>query len=705
MNIKVLAFLFLPLWLYSQDAYHMSLLQNLSDSYGLEDGVFVFPDTEPELFGSIFEYGSLSVENQSVDAMDFTISKHIEVITESQNAWDTGLSLRNTTSIAKDDLILLGFWAKQTSGPSQVFVFAENGVDYEKEFYLPLSFTPDWTQYYVAFRASESFDIGSLQAGFHLASLQQTIDIAGLNAINFKDNYSVDDLPSSYSSFNYDGRELDAPWRGLAASRIESLRKSNITVNVDDESGNPIEDAHVSVEMQQHDFGFGSALVTCRFPGNNCYDETYVSKVLDLDGKGHGFNECVNENSLKWRAWEQQWLGTPDETVAAFKWLTEQGVTMRGHNLIWPGSAWLPDDINNNLDNLPYITNRIESRIDEMINHPELRDYVRDWDVLNEITTNRTLENAYNNDSNLANGRKLYNQIFERVKEYDPGLELYINDYMAISSGSANLVARYKTFLDELRDANVPFDGIGFQCHIGSIPNGIPQVEQIFNEFYQRYGKRMKVTEYDINGNIDEDTQADYMRDLLTLTFSHPGMDAFIMWGFWDGNHWKDNAPMYNLDWSLKPSGEVFIQKVYDEWWTSETQLSDQSGKSTIRAFKGKHEVTVSKGDVSITQQLYLLSDTIINIQLPVITALEEVDIESFTFFPNPVTENKLNVKFPTHYDGVDIQLFDDSRRLIETYRGVRSGEDLELSVTSGLYYLVISVDGLQVTKKIVMQK
>ena len=705
MNIKLIFLLLLPLCIFSQDQYHTNLLSNLSSSYGVEGGDFLFSDTEVAVFDATYQYGAVTFTVREVESMDFTLSKDINVTSVGNNPYDAGMSVTNQSVISEGDVILMSFWAKQSSSQSQVFVFGEESINYDKEFYLPISFTPDWTQYFIAFQSSRDFDVGGFQAGFQLASSVQHISIAGFNGVNFRDTYALTDLPSSYSSFDYDGRSLDAPWRALAEYRIEPIRKADLIINVVDADGLPVEGATVNVEMQQHDFGFGSALVTCRFPGNNCYNETYVSKVLDLDGRGHGFNECVNENALKWKSWESEWLGPPEDAVTAYRWLSDHGVTMRGHNLLWPGSEWLPPDINSNLDDLSYLRERIDSRIDEMINHPELKTYVRDWDILNEITTNRTLEYAFDDDPTLGNGRELYKQIFEEVKELDPELELYINDFVVISSGSANLVNRYKVFLDELKNANVPFDGIGFQCHIGSIPPGIPAVEQVFNEYYQRYGKRMKVTEYDINDIVDETTQADYMRDLLTLTFSHPGMDAFIMWGFWDGNHWKQNAPMFNLDWSLKPSGEVFIQKVFDDWWTNETQLSDLSGTSMMRPFKGKHLITVSKDDLSITNEINLLTDTLVNVMLPTSTSLATLDADDFIIFPNPITESSITVQFPDKYQVMDIQLYDNSWRLIKTYNQVVNHEQLQLPTAAGTYFLVLVVDGSRTTKKIIVQK
>jgi len=659
--------------------------------YGLVGGTFIFRDTEESMFTNTYTYGDIEATDEDITNRDFTRSKHILVNAVGDNSYDAGYGTVSTQSISTEDIILVTFWAKHNSSSSQVFAFAEESTTYEKQYFFPISFTPDWTQYYMAFKSTVSFEAGVFQAGFHLASQVQDIDIAGFAAINYGDAYELEDIPSSFSSFDYEGSEDDAPWRALAESRIENLRKADLNILIADINGNPISDATVELEMQQHEFGFGSALVTCRFPGNNCYDETYVEKVLDLDGKGHGFNECVNENALKWRAWEQEWLGTPEETVGAFEWLTAQGITMRGHNLFWPGEDYLPEDVKDNLSNIDYLRDRIDNRIEEIINHPQLSQFVRDWDILNEITTNRALENSFNNDPTLENGRKLYNEIYEKVKALDPELELYVNDYIVISDGSANLVNRYKGFLDELLADDVPFDGIGFQCHIGSVPNSIPKVEEVFNDFYQRYGKRMKVTEYDINTSVDEITAANYLGDLMTLTFSHPGMDAFIMWGFWDGNHWKQNAPMFNLDWTLKPSGEAFIQKVFNDWWTVDSDISDSLGKVEFRPFKGKHLITVTVDGKTQTVALTVDETESITIILDGVNAISELNPEIFKIFPNPVIDGPFQIRFPKEYGLIDLDIFNIKGKQVHSIKRVATEQFLDFDLSPGSYQLKLT--------------
>jgi len=99
----------------------------------------------------------------------------------------------------------------------------------------------------------------------------------------------------------------NAPWRSEAQNRIEEFRKANLQVKVVDQNNNPIDGALVEVDMNQHHFGFGTAvnLKYLPFNDNNSTAIKYWEKVFDLDGNGRGFNEVVFENASEWKKWER----------------------------------------------------------------------------------------------------------------------------------------------------------------------------------------------------------------------------------------------------------------------------------------------------------------------------------------------------------------------------------------------------------------
>ncbi len=579
----------------AQDRYHQELIQELENLYQVTDPNFVLYDTESAIRDNKYLYGDATQTHLDVENFAFSIQTSINVFEAGENIWDTGTGLNNVQPVAAGDAVLFTFWAKQNSSSSGLNVFIENATTFAKEAFFSISFSSDWAQYFVPFEATQAYAAGELTFGFHLAAQVQEISIGGFTALNYG-SIDIDQLPSTIAPERYGGFEADAAWRFPAQERIDSLRKSRLEVSIVDGSGNPISDAQVQIKMRRHAFGFGSAVVTGRFPGNRNANETYVDRIFDLDGAGHGFNEVVTENALKWDGWEEEWIGTPEETLSAIRMLSDSGLTVRGHTLVWPGWSHLPSDMESNQTDLEYMRGRMSERIMSMLTHPELSEIITEWDVLNEITQVRDLEKAFDVDQTLESGREIYQEILAQVNEVQPEFTHYINDYVVLSGGGSgqSVVDRYTSYLDEIEASGVRFDGIGFQCHIGTQPTSILKVEEVLDEFFLRYGKRMKITEYDINPSVDEETQARYLDDFLTMVFSHPGVDAFIMWGFWDGNHWKQNAPIFNLDWSVKPSGQVFFDKVFGEWWTDSSFVSSDVEMVQIPVFNGEHEIIVS---------------------------------------------------------------------------------------------------------------
>jgi len=691
---------------YSQDAYHTDLIDYLKDNYGIENPEFTTSSNESSNISNMSIYGGSSVSVSDVENFNFSKKSTINVPNALENQWNSGYNTRNRKAISQGDIVLITFWAKMNSAESELFLFAENTSDFDKEFYFPFGLTPDWTLYFMAFEAKQSYAVNNMSIGLHLASIVQNFDIAGLTVLNFKTNYDLDEVPSSFENGDYGGSEPDAEWRAPAHDRIEAIRKADLKILVVDENGNAVEGADIQLEMQEHSFGFGSAFVTCRFPGNDCYDATYVEKVRNLDGNGNGFNVGVTENAVKWDAWEEQWIGSPTETVNAIEYLHDNGIEMRGHTLIWPGFGNMPDDIQQNQNDLDYLRNRIDERIETMINHPKLKELIREWDVLNEVTVNRDLENIFKNDPNFTTGRELYQEIFEKIRALDPELKLYMNDYVVLSGGGSSntVINRYKSFLTEINESNQPMDGIGFQCHIGSNPTSMYKLKDVFDEYYETYNVPIKITEYDINDLVNDENAGKYLADFLTMIFSLESIEAFIMWGFWDGNHWKGNAPMFYEDWTLKPSGQAFIDKVFGEWWSNESAQSDADGISFIRAFKGVHKVTVSKNGKSRSANVNLEEDGSVQFLLEGVNSTSNLIDGDFILSPNPLNNGYFMLSYPDSYGVIDINVLTLNGQLVTRLNDVKSDSKRNLELNSGMYMMEIRSEKDSLVKKFIVE-
>lgn len=417
---------------------------------------------------------------------------------------------------------------------------------------------------------------------------------------------------------------------------------ADVQVEVLDADGAPIADADVRVAMQSHAFAFGTAVNANLLMEESADAEAYRAKLLDLDGRGHGFNAAVLENGLKWTRWESGDGRFRENAVEAVDWLVARGIRVRGHNLIWPGWSHMPSDLEANRGDPEYLLERTNGRILEMLSEPELAGKLYEWDVLNELRTNRDVADFLDGRGGFGSGEDVYAEWFRQAREADPQMKLFVNDYGQLDNG-ALLVGQhnhYKHFIQTLIDGGDLVDGIGLQSHLDYPLAGPERLFVMLNDF-AKYDKDIVITEYDLSlayrnePDLGEDVAGRYTRDFLTTIFSHPAVDGFLMWGFWDAVHWRDDSPMFRADWSLKPAGEAFVDLVFDVWWTDEQGQTDVDGLFATRGFLGNYTVTVTVDgatktvDVVVTQDGGAVSivfdgeDTTYSMKLPLVARVE----------------------------------------------------------------------------------
>ncbi|MEL7163563.1 MAG: endo-1,4-beta-xylanase, partial [Bacteroidota bacterium] len=349
--------------------------------------------------------------------------------------------------------------------------------NFNKEVDVTVELTNQWKRYFIPFEVgTRNQPVGGMTLGMHLGFQAQTVEIGGMAILNYGPDVPLAQLPNDLGSDEYGGFEDDAAWRAPAADRIEQLRKADLTLKITDTDGSPLTTTNVKVRMQRHDFDFGTAIKACRFPGGRCANTTFVEKLFNLDGEGHGFSSLVFENDLKWPAWEDEWVSRNEQTIRTMEFIRDRNVDIRGHVLLWPGWGNLPDRMEQNRTNPDYLKQQIENHLTNFLETLDFDQYVKDWDVLNEINTNTDLAAALRGTDGYPTGREIYAETFQRARELAPDAKLYINDYVILSLKNYDgiLYDQYKGFIQELIDADAPIDGIGFQGHLGASPNGIP---------------------------------------------------------------------------------------------------------------------------------------------------------------------------------------------------------------------------------------
>lgn len=543
-----------------------------------------FPPSNPVITGGVAAFTAIGlpageVQRVSVEGEPFDKALRARVATKPSNPWSVQLVAKTSGDVSKGDLMLATFWLRAggpggAGAPQDVgveLVFERAGGPYEKSVEYDASAGEKWERFQVPFSAVNSYPAGAAQVNFRLHYAPQSLEVGGVEVVNFGKGVKPSDLPIVRKL--YPGEAPDAPWRKAADERIERLRKGDLVVSVTDRAGKPLAGATVDVHMKRHAFPFGSAVASDLILEQSPQADRYRQTILDL------FNQVTIENHLKWNQWQHD----RETGLRSVAWLREHGIEVRGHSLVWPSARYTPREVMALKDRPDALRKAVADHITDEVS--ALRGQVVAWDVINEPWDNHDIQDVL--------GREVMVDWFKLAKAADPAPRLFINDYpplLPLSSGDAHL-AHYAQTIQFLKDHRAPLEGIGFQCHYTHNFAPPAQILQGLDDF-AKFGLPIEITEFDVNA-IDEQLQADAMRDMLTAAFSHPAVHGVIMWGFWAGRHWEPDAALFAKDWTLRPHGQVWIDLVTKKWWTHEKGTTDQAGTYRTRGFFGDYEITV----------------------------------------------------------------------------------------------------------------
>ena len=536
----------------------------------------------------------LKLSTVATEGQSFEKVLRAEVTAPSDNEWGVQVQVASAAAVEKDDVLHVTFFARaiksrQESGEALTeFVFELGKDPWTKSISYPVRAGKDWTLFQMPFKAAESYAAGEASVIFRMGYEPQTMEIGGVVFENHKKSVDIASLPKT--NITYPGMEDDAPWRKAAEARIDQHRKADIAILVQDAAGKPLKDAEVGIEQKRHAFGFGTAAVASKVLGN---DDKYKQHLTEL------FNMVVLENDLKWQSLAGDWGGGwgIDQAEKAVIWLNEKGMITRGHVLVWPSWRNLPKSVKALEGKPAELRAAVYKHIADTAGR--MKGKLQHWDVMNEPFDNHDLMDLL--------GQKEMVEWFKHARKADPKAKLYINDYAILSGGGGNTAHRdhYEKTIKFLLDNGAPMDAIGMQGHFGSSLTSPDDLMKILDR-YAAFKKPIAVTEYDIMLE-DEEVAAKYTRDFYTTLFSHPAVDAIVMWGFWDGAHWKKRAPIFEEDWSLHASGQAYKDLVQKAWWTKEQAKTGADGSLKVRGFLGDYEVTVKHGNKTQTQMLRLV--------------------------------------------------------------------------------------------------
>jgi len=344
--------------------------------------------------------------------------------------------------------------------------------------------------------------------------------------------------------------------------------------------------ANVTVRQLKHEFHFGTAISARMFRSGDSrrgsITEESMAKYKSV--LTENFNAAVHENALKWYSTERTAPGNPDYSVTdiMLEFCEANGIVMRGHCIYWGIERYVQNWVKE-LDNIN-LRRTLARRGMEVTSR--YRGRIADYDLNNEM-----VHGDYYRDR-LGDG--ITKEMFNWAKAGDPDAILYVNDYSILSGKDLDA---YLTQIREFKRRGIPVGGIGVQGHFSNDID-IPQIKAALDSLAQ-FGLPIKITEYDLNTE-DQDKKADRLDAFYRTCFAHPAVEAILMWGFWEGSHWRPNASLWKMDWTSTKAAEAYRNLLFNEWWTTFEGKADRNGVCEVPAFYGTYLITAGDSEITV---------------------------------------------------------------------------------------------------------
>ncbi len=397
------------------------------------------------------------------------------------------------------------------------------------------------------------------------------------------------------------------------AEGIEKYRKGDATLKFVSKSGELPTDITVDVEQVNHEFRFGANIFMLdeleTAEKNVIYREKFA-ELFNLATVPFYWKDVEPEPGKPRYAKDSPKIYRRPAPDLCVEYCKEKGIEPKCHCLNY--DAWSPEWATTK----PVEEHKalLEKRFRELSER-----YAKDiptWEVTNETLQTCNSKFFYEDD--------FINWSYEMADKYFPNNRLIINDYNIWWPNSYNNRNAYYMQIERLLRDGMRVESIGMQFHsffpLASEPGNAAQrynPEKLYKlmDLYAKLGLAEQITEMTIPAYGDDEeneaVQAELIRLVYSVFFSHPAMEAVIYWNLVDG--YAAFAPMGDMkageniyyggllrfDMSEKPAFKVLKKLVHKEWHTSET-VKAVEGTANFRGFYGDYKLTVHAGDKEI---------------------------------------------------------------------------------------------------------
>lgn len=395
------------------------------------------------------------------------------------------------------------------------------------------------------------------------------------------------------------------------SSGIEKNRKGSASIRVVDCDGNPLQNAKVKVVLKKHDFMHGANI--------------FMSDEMETDEKNmlyrEKFKAAFNLATIPiyWKDLEPEQgkprFGKDSSKVyrrpavdLCLEYCEDNNITPKTHCLNY--FAHMPEWCTQEISETKVL---IEKRFKEL--SERYGECISDWEVINETLGGYAA--AFNHK--MFYEPDVVEWSFELAKKYFPNHKLIINDDTPTTWGEVRYNrSAYYMQIERALQKNAAIDSIGMQYHLFHPKEdeervlaqlGNPRnLYAVLNQ-YAKFELPIQITEITLPAyswdKEDEEVQAELLRQLYSIWFSHEAVEAIIYWNLTDG--YVANATpgdmtrgenvyhggLLRFDMSEKPAYQVVKDLFHDEWHTEERFVTDMKGCGQFRGFYGTYNIEI----------------------------------------------------------------------------------------------------------------
>ena len=414
-------------------------------------------------------------------------------------------------------------------------------------------------------------------------------------------------------------------------SGINANRKGAVRITLKNEAGEAIPNYTVRMVQKTHEFKYGANL--------------FMLDELETEEKNEKYKDVMSSFGniatlpFYWNATEPR-MGHTRYNADSEKlyrrpsidlcmdFCQKHGIEPREHGLAYPAffPVWLVGKSDFE------VKSAMERRYSEIAERYASR--IPTIEVTNELEWRNWQIPFYESE-------ELVEYSFKLAEKYFSANQLVINEHTVLCWADRGIPSdKYFSYIDANIRRGARIDAIGMQFHMfkkqdREYEDTRPYYDPIelyrHMDLYAKFGKPLQVTEITIpaysNSSEDEELQAEVIKNLYTIWFSHPAVEQIIYWNMVDGYaHLWDPDPekirrslgnmslgenvyyggLFRFDMTPKPAYYV-IKELFEKKWHTETQgVTSENGNATLMGFYGKYELEIVSGGKTLKTEIDL---------------------------------------------------------------------------------------------------